>query len=207
MKITHLTALVLAALCTACQSDTPRSAAVQVDSSGSVAPDTASLIVAGKALGAFRLKQDMQTVTTILGEPDAGDAAMGKAWGIWYEKDPSGGQKSEIAIYSSYKDSTMMAKDVKQIRTTVRRFKTTEGLGIGSTLSDFMRAYPDLKLQARYSGGSSDTISLYDSESRGIAVEFVTDTCRAINVHPAGTRVTESYFTYDPALKKIDTGV
>lgn len=206
MKVIHLTALVFAALFTACQSDTPRSAAVQVDSSGSAAADTTSLIVAGKSLGRFRLKQDMQTVTTILGEPDAGDAAMGKAWGIWYEKDPSGGQKSEIAIYSSYKDSTMMDKDVKQIRTTARRFKTIEGLGIGSSVSDFKRAYPDLSLQAQYSYGTSDTISLYDSESRGIAIELITDTCRAINVHPAGTPVNESYFTYDPALKKIDKG-
>ncbi|MGV3704652.1 MAG: hypothetical protein ACO1NU_04670 [Arcticibacter sp.] len=146
----------------------------------------------------------MQLVSQALGKPDAGDAAMGKAWGIWYDTDSSDQQRTEIAIYSSYKDSSMMAHDVKQIRTTAKRFKTEAGLGVGSTYADFKNAYPDLALVAQYSNQSSkDTIKVYDSKQKGISVEFIENTSTAITVHETGKATNDTYFTYHPDLKKI----
>lgn len=166
--------------------------------------DKEILIRPGKSVGNFSLGQDMQSVAKILGEPDAGDAAMGKAWGIWYDKGSKDSKNEEIAIYSAYSDSTMIAKAIKQIRVTSGKFKTTEGLGTGSNLSGFRSAYTDLKLTGRFLNiALGDTIMLYDSKSKGICIEAIRDISVAINVHPIGIDVNESYFTYDPKLKRM----
>lgn len=204
MRLLHFSPLFLALSITACQSNSSASKVPLTDSTPISSVEQAVLIVPGKSLGNIQLGQDMQAVASILGEPDAGDAAMGKAWGIWYDKDSSARGKTELSIYSSYKDSTMMAKDVKQIRTTSKRFKTEEGIYVGCSLSNFKAAYPDVELRAQYAGTSSgDTIKLYDSRAQGIGAEFTNDSTRAITVHPSGTYTNETYFTFDSKLKKI----
>ncbi|KQR71115.1 hypothetical protein [Pedobacter sp. Leaf176] len=73
----------------------------------------------------------MNKVSAKLGRPDDGDAAMGKAWGIWYSKDLTSGQRNEFAIYASYKDTSMRVRDVKQIRITSPEYKTQDGFTTG----------------------------------------------------------------------------
>jgi len=207
MKFKHLQALMIATFFISCQSDTAGSKDPATDSTHSTqvsSTDSSILVIPGKSIGTISIKQDMQLVSQALGEPDAGDAAMGKAWGIWYDTDSADQQRTEMAIYSSYKDSSMTSHDVKQIRTTAKRFKTEAGLGVGSTYADFKNAYPDLALEAQYSNQSSpDTIKVYDSKQKGISVEFIGNTSTAITVHEIGKAANETYFTYNPDLKKI----
>lgn len=188
----------------ACQSNSSDSKTIRPDTAKNSNPNKAELISPGKSIGNLFLGQDMTAVTSVLGEPDAGDAAMGKAWGIWYDKDSSDKEQTEISIYSAYKDSTMMSKDVKQIRTTADKFKTAEGIGVGNTLRHFKAAYPDIQLRSQYLVGSSgDTIKLYDSRSKGLSAEIVKDTIRALSIHVIDSYANESYFTFDPKTVKI----
>ncbi|MDQ7949812.1 MAG: hypothetical protein REI78_09550 [Pedobacter sp.] len=162
------------------------------------------LIVPGKSIGRYFLGQDVQQVDSIKGKPDAGDAAMGKAWAIWYGKNTTNGKRNELAIYSSYKDSTMASKAVKQIRVISSKFETNDGLNNGNTLSNFQVKYPDFKqIAVYYDSVLGDTIKVYDSQSNGIAVEFLRDISRAITVHAKGEALNESYYTLKPGLTKL----
>ncbi|RZK58182.1 MAG: hypothetical protein EOO91_08780 [Pedobacter sp.] len=51
--------------------------------------DAKFLIVPGKSIGKFYLGQNVIELDSILGKPDLSDAAMGKAWSIWYRGDTS----------------------------------------------------------------------------------------------------------------------
>jgi hypothetical protein len=162
------------------------------------------LIVPGKSIGRYYLGQDMAQVDSLKGKPDTGDAAMGKAWSIWYGKKSTIGKRNEIAIYSGYADSTMKTKAVKQIRVISSRFETADGLNNGNILSNFQEKYTDFKHVGSYVDAQlGDTILVYDSQAKGIAVEFLRDISRAITVHAKGQALDESYYTMRPELKKL----
>lgn len=204
MKVLHVIHLLAAVSLSACQSDTSGSKAVSTDSLSSEGVEKGVFIKPGRSAGNIYLGEDMRAVADTLGKPDAGDAAMGKAWGIWYDKDSTGGTRNEIAIYSAYADSTMTGKDVKQIRVTDGKFKTKEGLGTGSNLSSFKAAYPDLELRSDYLNTSSgDTLRVYDSKSKGLSAEVIRDICSAVTIHSPGTYANETYFTIDTTWKQI----
>jgi hypothetical protein len=162
------------------------------------------LIVPGKSIGRYYLGQNMLQVDSLKGKPDAGDAAMGKAWSIWYGKKSTIGKRNEIAIYSGYADSAMKNKAVKQIRVISSRFETADGLNNGNLLSNFQVKYPDFLLVATYLDTAlGDTIQVFDSKAKGISVEFLRDISRAITVHAKGKALDESYYTMRPELKKL----
>lgn len=163
------------------------------------------LIVPGKSIGRYFLGQDPAQIDSLKGKPDAGDAAMGKAWAIWYGKNTTGGKRNEIAVYSGYRDSTMSAKAVKQIRIISGKFETVNGLNNGNLLSSFTAKYPDFKQISTYFDTQlGDTIKVFDSRANGIAVEFLRDISRAITIHSKGEQLNESYYTLKPELKKVD---
>jgi hypothetical protein len=163
------------------------------------------LIVPGKSIGRFSIGQNVVAVDSILGTPDSSDAAMGKAWNIWYGRNSTSGKRNEIAIYSTYADSSMKWKAVKQIRVISGKFQTIEGLNNGNLLSSFEAKYPDFKKIATYFDAKlSDTIYLYDSKENGIAVEFLRDISRAITIHHKGEQVNESYYTLAKNLRKLN---
>ncbi len=162
------------------------------------------LIVPGQSIGKIRIGQNVKELDSILGKPDFSDAAMGKAWTIWYEGDTSKSKKDEIAIYSSYADSTMRTKDVKQIRITAEKYSTTQQLNTGNIRFDFKVKYPDFKKVATYFDTKlGDTVKVVDSKSNGIAVEFLRGIGRAITVHKKGETVNTSYFTLYPNFKQL----
>lgn len=204
MKVLHVILLLAAVSLLACQSNTSGSKTVSTDSLSNVDVNKIVLIQPGRSVGNISLGQDMQAVGDTLGKPDAGDAAMGKAWGIWYDKDSKGGSRNEIAIYSAYADSTMTGKDVKQIRIADGKFKTKEGLGIGSSLSSFKATYPDLELRSGYLNTlSGDTLRVYDSKLKGLSAEVIRDICSAITIHSPGTYANETYFTLGTTWTQI----
>jgi len=205
MKLSKTALLILGATLSACQSNSSGSKTSSPDTAATSNTPQAELIIPGKSIGDLFIGQDMTAVANIMGEPDAGDAAMGKAWGIWYDKNLSGKEQTEISIYSSYKDSTMMVKSVKQIRTTAGKFKTPDGMSVGSTLDRFQAAYPDIQLRSQYRIGSTgDTVKFFDSRSRGISAEIVKSTIKALSVHAMNSDAVESYFTYDPKTIKLN---
>jgi hypothetical protein len=147
--------------------------------------DERFLVVAGRSVGEIALGEDMEEVGRKLGRPDAGDAAMGKAWGIWYSDDSTAKHRNEIAVYSSYRDTSMRVKDVKQIRITSNKFKTKDGLATGSTLEDTKQKFPSVKKLSAYLNEDKDTVTVYDAQKEGIGFEFLKGKSISLTVHPA----------------------
>lgn len=184
-----------------CNSDSNK-IKLNADSLKTDSVDAKFLVVPGKSIGRIYLGQNVTELDSILGKPDFSDAAMGKALSIWYRGDTSKFKKREIAIYSSYADSTMKWKDVKQIRVNSNKVTTVTGLNNGNLLSSFTAKYSDFKKISTYVNDNlGDTILLYDSKSNGIAVEFIRDISRAIIIHKKGEQVNETYLTLHPEWK------
>jgi len=166
---------------------------------------TDSLIVPGKSVGKLYLKQDVQDLEQILGKADGGDAAMGKAWGIWYDKNSNGSTKDEIDVYSSYADTSMVKKDIKQIRITANSFATKNQLRTGNGLSAFLDEFKDAeKLSTFLDVKTKDSILIYDSKRNGIGVEVVKNIITAITIHEIGIPVNATYLTLHPEWKPLE---
>ncbi|WP_431292145.1 hypothetical protein [Pedobacter sp. P26] len=168
------------------------------------AMDGRFLIVAGKSIGEISLGENMEQVGEKLGKPDAGDAAMGKAWGIWYSDDSTGKHPNEIAVYSSYRDTSMLVKDVKQIRITSDKFKTQDGLATGTTMEEAKNKFPAIEKLSAYLNEDKDTITVYDAKKEGIGFEFLKGKSVSITVHPVNTPVNATYLTLHPEWKSIN---
>jgi len=158
--------------------------------------DSAHLLIAGKRAGNIYLGQDMENVFKLLGRPEDGDAAMGSAIGIWDKKTP-------LIIFSSYRDSNMVVKAVKQISVSAASYTTAEGIHTGVSLRKLKTIYPALKKAAFYTNAKTrGQLTVYDDESKGIAFDIQKDTCTAITIHPINKSVNGVYLTMYPDWKK-----
>jgi len=155
-------------------------------------------------VGEISLGEDMAKIGVKLGRPDAGDAAMGKAWGIWYSKDSTSGQRNELAIYSSYRDTSMRVKDVKQIRITSAQFKTQDGFTTGRSVSETKLKFSDIEKISSYLNEQKDTVTVYDSKRDGIGFEFLKGKSISLTVHPMNQSVNGTYLTLHPEWKRIE---
>ncbi|WP_199140755.1 hypothetical protein [Pedobacter sp. ASV12] len=195
--------LILATLAiVACRNKQVKLQATEVSQSEATATDSSTLIIAGQQIGELHLNQDATEVAKLLGKPNAGDAAMGKAWGIWYDKGDS--SIVNYAVYTTYSDSTMRTKSVQQLRTRSPLYKTAAGLGVRSDFSMLHNVYPALqKLDSYRHTKTKDTLTIYDDVQKGIAFELVNNSCVAVIVHPVHKKSNETYLTYDPDWKLI----
>lgn len=167
--------------------------------------DSAELIVGGERAGKLYLGQDMQSVVSLLGEADDGDAAMGSALGIWYTKSSSDTTRRDpIAIFSSYRDSNMVVKVVKQLSVSSPEFSTADGVHTGFRLAALRSVYPSLKRTQQYvNNNGKDTLSVYDDLKDGIAFDVIKDTCNAITVHPKNKPANSTYLSVHPGWKIV----
>jgi len=162
-------------------------------------------IIAGESIGNVWLGQNTSALV-FLGPADLADAAMGKAWQTWYSKNSKLiNGKSELNIYTTYKDSEMKEKVVRQIRITSSDFKTPDGLGVGSSFDVISNSFAELDLLGSFAKpGSTDTVELYDVIGSGIAFEIENTgsekKCVAVIVHTAGKKATEEYLSFHPDL-------
>ncbi|HEX5152500.1 MAG TPA: hypothetical protein VFW07_13715 [Parafilimonas sp.] len=153
-------------------------------------------IIPGESIGKAVLNTDAANLETEFGKPDMSDAAMGKAWLTWYGKKDEHNNKTELNIYTTYKDTSMQEKTVQQIRTTSSFFSTENNVRVYSSLNEIKKAFPAIqnlnKLQ-----GSNRNIFLYDDVQNGIAFEIADANdqkiCTAITVHIKGKKVADIY--------------
>jgi hypothetical protein len=162
------------------------------------------LIVPGKSIGKINLGMTDSLLGVVLGKADMSDAAMGKAWLTWYGKKPDEhNNKTELNIFTSYKDTSMREKIVQQVRTTSSFFSTASGLHIYSSLDDIKKQFPQLKKAATYND-SSRTIIIYDEQQQGIAFEMAPanqqEICTGIIIHEPGIKVTQTYISLHPGM-------
>jgi hypothetical protein len=165
--------------------------------------DSSKLVIGGKQAGKIHLGQYMEEVSHILGRPDDGDAAMGSALGIWYQGENKQLKLYPTVIFSSYRDSNMVIKAVKQVSVTAPGFQTAEGIHTGLKLSELLRAYPSLKKTETYVNVQRDSVFVYDSVADGIAFDLQRDTCTAITIHVKNRPANAVYLPVHPEWKKL----
>jgi hypothetical protein len=163
--------------------------------------DERFLIVPGRSVGEISLGEDMVVVSKRLGKPDAGDAAMGKAWGIWYNIGSK--DKDELAIYSAYRDTSMRVKEVKQIRITSIVYKTQDGFTTQRTMNDTELRFPGMEQVATYLNENQDTVLVYDAQSDGIGFEFLKGRGISITIHTKNVAVNHTYLTLHTGWKQV----
>lgn len=155
------------------------------------AQDNAWLIVPGKSVGQVNIAAPAQSLE-VLGKPDGGDAAMMKAWRLWYgrKKDNTIDSSHMLAVFTAMR--TQDTQYVKEIRVNSPKFKTAAGMGVGSAIAAVKKVYPGVKLLKTYvSKDKSRRIAVYDDKALGIA--FETDRprskrprCSMVVVHDPG---------------------
>lgn len=171
-----------------------------------IPPD--KLVSAGKGIGKIDLGSNADQLEKLLGKPDFSDAAMGKAWLTWYSKrKDEHNNRNELNIYTTYADSTMLTKTVKQIRVTSPFYITADSLQVYNDLASIQQVYPDIVFEGKYKeqqGGRM--IHLYDAIAQGIAFEVAEANeqriCIGIIVHEPGKKATDIYITLHPDMKK-----
>jgi hypothetical protein len=166
--------------------------------------DERLLIVPGKSIGEIYLGQSVEDLGKILGPADAGDAAMGKAWGVWYDR-ATGDKIEQFAVYSAYVDTSMVAKDVKQIRTASAKYQTQEGVGVSKGMAEILKVFPAIKLVQRYVDTlKNDTINVYEDNTKGLSLEFIKGQCSAVSVYPAKKASSSTYLSLHPEWKLLE---
>lgn len=147
----------------------------------------------GVSLGKVFLGEHIEAARSVLGKanpksPNAG-ASMGHFWEVW-----SGKHHHELDVYSVRGPHDSRATPdvlVRQIRTTSPSFHTAGGIRVGSLLSQVQRELPSLFLVKK-----TDKMRLFDSRSRGIAIEIRDGRCAAILIHPKGRSVSGEYMDF-----------
>lgn len=163
--------------------------------------DTTWLIIPGKSIGKTVLNEDAEMVFKNLGKPDGGDAAMGKAVAIWYANHDS--TNHSTSIYTTRDMGNNPVALILQIRVTSPVFKTKEGLGAASDLSDIEKTF-DLKMAEKFSD-SGKQYQVFDAKE-GIAFEIGPNKkCVAVIVHEAGKSISGTYLKFRTTNKFIKT--
>lgn len=138
----------------------------------SQAQQQAWLIVPGKSIGQVKIGWPSDSLSVVLGASDSGDAAMMKAWNLWYGRRADGERDSShiLAVFTAMRDQD--TQFVRQIRVTSPQFRTSQELGAGSTMKAIRKAYPGLKLTKAYvSADHKKRIEVYEDKKMGIAFE------------------------------------
>ena len=165
-------------------------------------------LIAGKSVGNISLGTDASTLQSILGKPDMSDAAMGKAWISWYgKKRDEHNNKTELNIYTAYKDTSMREQTVQQIRTTSSFFVTADSIHVYSSLDDIKNKYA-VKKAAQYKSSDGRTITVFDDKKEGIAFEIADagsqHICTGIIIHSKDKSVNDIYIMLHPDMKRFD---
>ncbi|RZM01217.1 MAG: hypothetical protein EOO88_58060, partial [Pedobacter sp.] len=125
------------------------------------------LLNPGVAAGKTTIGSDATAVYERLGKADAGDAAMMKAVAIWYTgHDP---KAHSLTVYTVRDTATPPIARIKLIRVTAPKFKTSDGIGPSSSLSQIQQIIKVSKTENYTHEGQQ--YAVYDSPL-GIAFEI-----------------------------------
>ena len=148
-----------------------------------------SLIVPGEGLGNIKLDADAAPIMKKFGKPDAGDAAMGKAVATWFEQHDSTGHA--LSIFTAKDMGNSPVAKVKQIRVTAPAYKTEQGIGAFSTLTEIQKVFKVRKEKGYQI--KQEHIAVYADPS-GIAFEVDKDgRCVGIVVYAKGDLHPDTY--------------
>jgi hypothetical protein len=144
-------------------------------------------IVPGSSMAGISLGPNGLQELKKLGKPYRIDRGMSQTRQVWKWSRPEG--RLDTFFVHTVNNGVIDAKPadgltIDLIRSTVARFKTSGGIGVGRTLDEIRRNFPDV---APVDG----TPTIFDDVKRGIAFEFSSapighSICIAVMVHPQG---------------------
>ena len=152
----------------------------------SIATDNLTIVpgssIAGVSLGPNGLQELKK-----LGNPYRIDRGMSQTRQVWKWSRPEG--RLDTFFVHTVNNGVIDAKPsegltIDLIRSTVARFKTSGGIGVGKTLDQIRKDFPD-------AAPVEGTPTIFDDVKRGIAFEFSSapighSICIAVMVHPQG---------------------
>lgn len=153
-------------------------------------------IIPGKRLGTIILDENATRILDSLGQPDSGDAAMGKAVSTW-----KNGDNSLLSIYTSTQMGVEDFSRIKAIRSLSKDFKTVDNLGISSAIDQLKRYY---RLDAAGKFTENGKHYYLYTTNKGIAFEIGMDQkCHGILLYNQGTDPENLYIPMYPDFKRL----
>jgi hypothetical protein len=144
-------------------------------------------IVPGSSLAGVALGPNGLQELKKLGKPYRVDRGMSQTRQVWKWSRPEG--RLDTFFVHTVSNGVIDAHPadgvtIDLIRSTVARFKTSGGIGVGRTLDEIQKNFPD-------AAPVDGTPTIFDDVKRGIAFEFSTapighSVCIAVMVHPQG---------------------
>jgi hypothetical protein len=144
-------------------------------------------VVPGVSIGSIVLGNNGAETLHRLPKPYASDAGMSQTRQVW--KLPQPGDRFDTLFIHTVSNGVIDAKPpdgvtIDLIRITARRFRTAQGISVGSSLEEIRNAFPSV---APVDG----VPTVFDAVQQGIAFEFertpdAHSPCIAIMVHPPG---------------------
>ena len=173
------------------QQDKEYVAAVERDSmlTTSVQDNADFVLLPGYAAGKVKIDGNTEDVFKLLGKPDSSDAAMQKMVAFWFKEQH--GTRHSTSIFAARSTEDQSPAKVRQIRVTSPAFKTKEGLGVSSTLTDIKAAY-DVQ-EVKYHLKPNQVLHVW-TDMHGIAFEIGNDQkCSAVIIYKKGDDPTSTY--------------
>ncbi|AYL97678.1 hypothetical protein [Mucilaginibacter celer] len=163
------------------------------DTGSTSSPDW--LITPGKGIGHIVLDEDVNNVMKQLGKPDSSDAAMGSSLLVWFAGHNPSGNRTVVFAHHNMGGKDETVSHVRKVLVTSPKFKTADGLGVGSAEGAIRKVYT-LKASGSYTN-KSGKVQVYTDLAKGISFEIdgggncvgvvvhkVTDTAAAyLNMH------------------------
>jgi hypothetical protein len=144
-------------------------------------------VVPGVSIGYIILGNNGAETLRKLPKPYASDAGMSQTRQVWKLPEPQG--RFDTLFIHTVSNGAIDAQPsegmtIDLIRTTAKRFRTAQGISVGSSLEEIRKAFPSVAPVA-------GTPTVFDAVQQGIAFEFEQNPdahspCIAIMVHPPG---------------------
>jgi hypothetical protein len=142
------------------------------------------LITPGKSIGHIVLNDDAQNVINQLGKPDSSDAAMGSSLLVWFAGHNPAGNRTAVFTHHNMGGKDESVNHVQKILVTSPKFKTGDGVGVGSSKQEIQKTYT-LKPTATYSKAGGK-VQVYTDLAKGISFEIDSNgKCIGVVVHKA----------------------
>jgi hypothetical protein len=155
-------------------------------------------LVPGESVGKIHLGDSEESVMSLVGSPQFGDAAMCKSWSRWEWGEPL----HVLEIYASCDPKKNMEKTVQQIRFSGIPFETASGVSSKSTFAKIRQEFNGLTAAATFKDKiTGQRMIIMDQTKRGIA--FVMDAkdqqpdpqgkCHLVIIHPPKEKAIGTY--------------
>ena len=166
-----------------------------------------SQLVPGESVGKIHLGEAAPNLESILGKPQAGDAAMCKSWSRWQWGDPL----HVLEVFESCDPKHDMKKTVQQIRFSGIPYETHDHISLKSTFGKIQETFAGLKAVATFKDkATGKQMIILDQKQDGIAFVFnfqdnqPQGNCQMIIVHPRGQNAISTYLQPEWKLHPLE---